>query len=97
MSNHRTHAAWPVKCNQCKEVTTANFESQPLSCEECHGLDVIPYTDKNLSLGDGENGSMLHWGNLNLTNGRYCCPRCGKYELKFSTNASGRHARIGFD
>ena len=97
MENNHTYAAWPVKCNECKEVVTANFKSEPLSCEECHGSDVIPYTDKTLSLGDGDNESMLYWSGLKLTNGRYCCPRCGKYELKFGTNASGRHARIMFD
>ena len=97
MSNHHTHAAWPVKCNQCKEVTTANYKSQPLICSECNSPNVVPYSDENLWLGDGENDSMLQWWDLKLTNGHYCCPRCGKYELKFGTNASGKHERVFID
>ena len=96
-SNSQTYASWPVKCNQCNEVTTANYKSQPLICSECNSPNVIPYTDENLWLGDGENESLLVWGDLKLTDGHYSCPRCGKYELKFGTNASCKHATILFD
>ena len=72
MSNHQTYAAWPVKCNQCKEVTTANHKSEPLTCNECNSLNVTSYSDKSLWLGDGENSWTLQWGDLKLTNGHYC-------------------------
>ncbi len=96
MLNHDTYAAWPVKCNECLEVSTANYISEPLICSKCQSTNVIPYTDENLWLGDGDNDSLLQWGGLILTDGHYCFPRCRKYELKFGTNA-GKHQKIFFD
>jgi ribosomal protein S27AE len=89
---HRTYAAWPVSCESCAAVTTANFKEKPLTCAKCHSIVVQPMTDH--WKGDGEETEM--WGHLKLTDGHYRCPKCSNFELRFGTNAGG-HGRIMFD
>jgi ribosomal protein S27AE len=88
MVNYATYAAWPVTCNQCKGVTTANFKKRPLACGKCKSVNVLPFDSEKLWRGDGE--VTERWGELELTDGHYRCPECGEYELRFGTNAGGR-------
>jgi len=81
MVDHATYAAWPVVCDSCSAVTTANFEQTPLVCEECNGSKVIPMSDGRNWRGDGE--VVVDWGELILTDGHYRCPKCGAFELQF--------------
>lgn len=104
MSNHTTYAAWPVSCKTCAAVTTANFKESPLVCQRCKSRDVIPPTDLQFWKGDGN--VTESWGGkwwkgdggmddaLTLTNGHYRCPKCGKFELRFGTNAAGHAMRM---
>ncbi len=93
-ANFTTYAAWPVSCSVCAAVTTANFKQTPLACEKCHATDVLPFTDRSIWNGDGEETEM--WSELRLTNDHYRCPKCSKFELRFGTNAGG-HNLIDFD
>jgi hypothetical protein len=97
-SNHETYAAWPVSCTQCAEVTTANHKMTPLTCEKCRSSDVLPFTERSVWSGDGQEKIM--WGMLRprliLTDGHYRCPKCFKFELRFGTNTGG-HPIVDFD
>ena len=98
MANHTTYAAWPVSCKMCAAVTTANFKQSPLICQACKSREVIPPTDLQWWRGDGN--VVESWGMggdaLTLTSGHYRCPKCGEFELRFGTNASG-HAMVMWD
>jgi Zn finger protein HypA/HybF involved in hydrogenase expression len=87
MSNHTFYAAWPICCDRCKAVTTANFRSLPLECEECRSTKVLAFDDPTLWKGDGI--PSVGWDELELTDGHYRCPKCGKYELRFGTGLPG--------
>jgi ribosomal protein S27AE len=95
MSNYTTYAAWPVTCNNCHAVTTANFKQLPLSCTKCESTDVLAFDSAESWKGDGE--TIESWGELRLTSGHYRCPRCGEHELRFGTNAGGREHIILWD
>src|SRR5215467_2882136 len=86
--NFRTYAAWPVSCNHCAALTTANFK-KPLVCEVCHSPDVVPFSDPSLWKGDGKEETE-RWGDLRLTDGHYRCPKCSKFELRFG-RAAGQY------
>jgi hypothetical protein len=94
MANFTTYAAWPVSCNVCSAITTANYKQSPLVCVECKSTNVIPMTDPQEWKGDGE--TIENWSDLTLTNGHYRCPKCGEFELRFGTNAGG-HGKIMWD
>ena len=82
MSNHLTYEAWPVVCEDCAAVTTANFIEEPLVCKQCDGSTVTQIFDKRNWRGDGE--SVVSWNGRHLTNGHYRCPSCGEFELRFA-------------
>src|ERR1035437_3421956 len=94
MANHTVYAAWPVSCNVCAAVTTANFKNTSLVCEKCQTTEVIPFTDPSVWRGDGE--ETMRWGDLRLADGHYRCPKCAKFELRFDTDVGG-HEKIMFD
>lgn len=86
MSNFKTYSAWPVTCEKCAAITTANFKQSPLACERCESNDVKPMTEPYES-----------WGNLALlTEGHYRCPKCHQRELRFGTNVRN-HPKIRWD
>jgi len=98
MSNHATYAAWPVICQTCSAVTTANYKQASLICEQCELGNVISVTDPRATAGDGEVVEQWGFGRdcLTLTNGHYRCPKCNATELRFGTNV-GLHSLISWD
>lgn len=99
MANWTTYAAWPVSCNTCKAVTTANFKELPLICEECGSHDVISPTDLQWWKGDSDviqSWNLMSGNGLMLTNGHYRCSNCGQFELRFGTEAGG-HGMVLWD
>ena len=82
MMNFETYAAWPVHRTTCQAITTANYRQQPLTCQACNGTDVTPIGDPREWQGDGKQIEM--WETLTLTDGHYRCPKCGKFELRFT-------------
>jgi hypothetical protein len=93
-ANFRTVATFPVSCNVCKAVTSANFMKTPLTCDRCAKPDVVPFTDTSVWKGDGIPDEQ--WGDLTLTDGHYKCPKCSKFELRFG-RASGKGIGMFFD
>jgi Zn finger protein HypA/HybF involved in hydrogenase expression len=82
MSNHLTFAAWPVHCTDCAEIRTANFKNIPLSCLHCNSPGVTPISDASLWQRDGT--TIESWRDLTLTDGHYRCPKCQRFDLRFS-------------
>lgn len=79
--NHTTYCAWPVTCESCKGVTIANFNRLPLKCLDCGSIYIFSFDEPTFWKGDGSR--TVQWGELELTDGHYRCPRCGRYHLRF--------------
>ena len=93
-SNFTTFAAWPVACRSCKAVTPANFKQTPLKCLDCGSELVEGFHDTGNWKGDGH--PIQSWSEMSLTDGRYRCPCCGEFELRFGTNF-GKHRIVMWD
>ena len=72
---------WPVICEKCEEVTTANFERPRLQCRKCRTTRVIRISASKVWKGDGN--IVQEWGDYFVTDGHYQCPKCKKFELEF--------------
>ena len=94
MRNDTTHAAWPVSCEVCSEITTANYKQTPLVCDRCGTTNVLFINDPEVWKGDGESRGNV--GRFETHGRNYQCPRCEDFALRFGTNAGG-HGRIHFD
>lgn len=93
MTNFKVYSAEPVSCENCKEMTTANYKATPLTCEVCNSSNVLRIDDPSTWLGDVDGSEGLPLLPLMLGNsdtphlrGHYKCPKCGKFELRFGTN-----------
>lgn len=81
MRNFQTYAAWPVWCDACRRVTTANHLAEPIACERCGSDAVKMASDPAVWRGDGK--VTITWNDLKLTDGHYRCPRCDAFTLSF--------------
>jgi DNA-directed RNA polymerase subunit RPC12/RpoP len=81
MSDDGNVCRWPVSCADCNEISSANVLASPLQCSNCGSRNVVELQD--VHAGDG-GGTMLLRGEEGrvLKDGRYKCPRCGKFELR---------------
>lgn len=94
MSNFDEYSAWPVLCERCKEITTANHKATPLTCEVCKSSSVLRIDHPANWLGDriDEWGEVvpvspsLRTSDVPSLLGHYKCPYCGKFDLRFGTN-----------
>ena len=90
MRTFETHASWPVSCQACAEVTTANYLETPLFCEKCWSTDVVRVSDPRFWKGDGNSrDGLAEERKAMMTDGHYRCPKCRKFELRFGTNVAG--------
>ena len=78
----RENNFFPAHCKRCSLVVQANLKEKPVSCPDCDGHEVTPYTEPDLAKGDGDR-NVATWGENILTNGHYHCPACGDYTLRF--------------
>ncbi len=91
-SNHRTFASWPVLCRSCEEVSTANMKATPPECRKCGSADIVAYGDPSITnqLPEEDMESdywvrpIIQWDDMELREGSNLCPKCGKWDLKFS-------------
>lgn len=90
MSNCQVYWAKPVICESCNAITTANFIAAELTCETCKSSNVSPVQDPANRLGDDDR-EFAKWA-LDLP-GRYKCPKCGTFELRFGTDFMGHGFR----
>ena len=87
-ANFQTFCAFPVHCQGCPDLTVLNLYADKLTCPKCPGSKAVPYDDPSLI---GRRGKVITGWNtterlgraLELTDGEYLCPACGKFSLKF--------------
>lgn len=77
----QTASWWPVYCDACDDITQTNVCSQPLFCRNCNSTSVTKYDAKNLV--DGGTRTIISFGEDEITNEKYFCPKCKNQALKF--------------
>ena len=89
MMNFTAHCNFPVYCPKCKVLFEANLVRKAIKCPECGDRNVLSYENDELCRKKGE--AVFEWnlpgklgGTLKLTDGKYLCPKCGKYTMSFS-------------
>ena len=80
---------FPCLCRNCHGVVQANLMAPKPECPNCSSSDIIPYDDPELIKPD-VNEPITSWNVKNeigrellITNGKYYCPICKEFELKF--------------
>lgn len=85
--NFQTNRSYPARCTTCRDIVTVNLLEEALACPQCDGTEVAPYNRPELLKTPGREVSNWNMGralgNLTLTDGKYLCPKCGKFELSF--------------
>lgn len=79
---------FPCLCRDCKRIVQVNLLDTPLSCSNCRSHNVVPYDHDELceeqGLSDITSWSVERVGReLRLTDGRYHCPACASFRLRF--------------
>ena len=73
---------WPVYCEACDTLRSANTTQSPLTCRTCGSDRVTKYDSTHLV--EGGSGTVASWGEDKLTDGNYWCPACKTHALQFS-------------
>ena len=80
---------FPCLCGKCRSVVQVNLLKRRLRCPNCRSGKVIPYDDPQV-LGEAGQNVVAGWDvsdvlgrELELTDGKYRCPKCGKMSLRF--------------
>jgi predicted RNA-binding Zn-ribbon protein involved in translation (DUF1610 family) len=81
MAGFEEYSSWPVTCLNCKAITNANTRKSPLACGKCGSENVIELQDARTYAGDGTDDVLMAWERT-LTDGRYKCPQCQRFELR---------------
>ena len=89
MLNFMTTCFFPCFCESCQGIVQVNLLAKETRCPECQAYNPIPYDDPRLRDAPGQRRVAV-WNVINklgreleLTNGRYKCPKCGKMSLEF--------------
>ena len=87
--NFLTKCNFPYFCKKCNELFIGNTYDKKIICSECNSEDVVAYNKKEMVSPFDTNieirSETISFPNkLSLTNQEYFCPKCHKYQLKFS-------------
>lgn len=89
MLNFMTTCYFPCLCEHCRTVVQVNLLAEQRWCPQCKSTKAIPYDDPTLSEFAGEH-TVVSWNMkeklgrvLELTDGNYRCPQCGRMTLRF--------------
>ena len=89
MLNFTTHCNFPLYCAQCKILFEGNLFKKKITCPKCGTNDVVPYDSDKLCSRKGER--VFDWNAtaeigrvLELTEGDYICPKCGRFAMSFA-------------
>lgn len=89
-ANFKTYCAFPVYCQECPGLEVVNLYAGEPACPGCREARALPYDDPSLVGVPGGN-VIASWNTvkrlgraLNLTDGAYLCPKCGKFSLRFA-------------
>jgi len=91
MNNFTTLCNFPYYCEECKILFVANLFEKGICCPKCDKGKVIAYDDEKTCTSGGN--IVFSWDigdaterTLKLTDGKYICPACGKFDLSFISN-----------
>jgi len=84
---------FPYFCEECKTLFVANIFEKEICCPECGKGKVIAYDNEKICTSKGKVVFSWNIGNatereLKLTDGKYICPACGKFNLTFFENGN---------
>ena len=88
-NNFMSNCSFPYYCEDCKTLFIANKLAKKANCPKCKNNNVFPYDDKRACKTKGN--EIFEWNitdddsdkTIILTDGKYICPKCNKYELSF--------------
>jgi Zn finger protein HypA/HybF involved in hydrogenase expression len=89
MYNFETLSFFPYLCEHCHAVVQVNRLAKRKQCPKRNNTKVIPYDDPRLSEQPGKlkakkgNAKEQFGKKVELTDGNYRCPQCGKMTLRF--------------
>ena len=88
MANCATYCNFPHYCQDCKILFEINIIKKKKLCPTCASDKVIAYDDVKACKSKGN--IIFSWDikdkigrELKLTDGKYICPSCGKFNLTF--------------
>lgn len=89
MMDFTTNCSFPYYCEDCNMLFEGNALSEKVTCPTCHKEHVYSYDTKKACGSIGE-GIVFDWNvksqigrTLVLTDGKYICPNCHKFNLRF--------------
>jgi Zn finger protein HypA/HybF involved in hydrogenase expression len=89
MRNSTTTCFFPCLCENCRSVVQVNLLAKAVKCPLCRAPNPIPYDDARLWASPGHR-HVAEWNmenrlgrKLELTDGKYRCPKCGQMSLEF--------------
>ena len=89
MMNFGSVCYFPALCMKCRRLVQVNLLSKTVRCPRCRSRRVKAY-DSNDLVGEVGRNEVTSWHvedklgrDLLLTDGRYLCPSCGEYKLRF--------------
>jgi hypothetical protein len=88
MMDFTTRCYFPHYCGERKTLFEANVFEKEIQCPECGKEGAISYDDERICESEGK--IVFSWNvedeigrELELTDGKYICPGCGKFSLRF--------------
>lgn len=84
-----TNLRWPIICNHCQRVTTANLKASIPRCNKCESSDLSALDDPANFRGDG-GAVAVRWGKMELRDFSFLCPKCSAFEMRMGTNPTQR-------
>lgn len=85
MLDFQVNCGHPALCSTGEHVVTVNLLKKPITCPEGHSGFPSPYCNSpDLQIEPGLS-IVSGWQDYELNDGKYLCPKCGAYELVFST------------
>jgi hypothetical protein len=88
-ANFKTVCKFPAYCANKKGLVLVNLMVDKLESPNCPGQTPVPYTDPQMIKNPGTK-TIASWNlpepknkQVELTDGDYFCPNCGKFHLHF--------------
>lgn len=91
IKNHTTTNLFPAYCAEEDRIVTVNLYHTPLNCPTDHKIQPVSYANNSPLMHPDDRDRLLlnklykvsKWKEFYLTNGKYFCPSCHQYTLKF--------------
>lgn len=88
MRTFATYCNFPFFCQACATMFEGNLLKNTVTCPKCNATNNVPYDSDRICLRKGQ--SVFEWNStgdterkLELTDGDYLCPSCGRPNMTF--------------